>query len=195
LVLVGAVQAGFFFWQLRLMRQGMSDTKKAADAAKEAADASKLQAALAQKSLTDLERPYIFIFGVGQIRTTKDGDFFVEYTIANYGKMPAIIEGAWIDFVTDNAGKPPSPTLLWEGHSLLVSPILQPGEKRERIKEYTPAGMTDGSVAVILDGSGGPITGNEPVLDAHGNGPGCAHWNGPTLLRWAAEVGGSRPVT
>src|SRR5258708_3065878 len=21
-------------------------------------------------------------------------------------------------------------------------------------------------------------------LDAHGNGPGCAHWNGPTLLRW-----------
>src|SRR5258707_9880546 len=22
-------------------------------------------------------------------------------------------------------------------------------------------------------------------LDAHGNGPGCAHWNGPTLLRWA----------
>jgi hypothetical protein len=50
LVFVGVVQAGFFFWQLRLMLQGMRDTKKAADAAKEAADAAKVQAEIARRS-------------------------------------------------------------------------------------------------------------------------------------------------
>jgi hypothetical protein len=94
-----------------------SSTQVAAKAANDAAE-------IAQRSLTDLERPYIFIFGVRQIRHVVDDEWYVEFTVANYGKMPAIIEGAWIDFVTDNEGKPPSPTLLEEGHTLLASPNL-----------------------------------------------------------------------
>jgi hypothetical protein len=112
-----------------------------------------------------LERPYIFIFGVGKIMpNNKVDDFFVEYTVANYGKMPAIIEGAWIDFVCSNSGHIHRPTILHDSHPLLVSPILQAGEKREKIKGYFPGGMTDGSVAVILPiDTSLPITGMEPV--------------------------------
>jgi hypothetical protein len=74
-----------------------------------AARAGKDAAEIAQRSLTDLEWPYIFIFGVRHFKQDSDKDWFVEFTVANYGKMPAIIEGAWIDFVIDNAGEPPAP--------------------------------------------------------------------------------------
>src|SRR6266852_3733137 len=51
-------------------------TRIAANAAKDAANAAKAQADIARQSLTDLERPYIFIFGVGKIRPSTTYDAF-----------------------------------------------------------------------------------------------------------------------
>jgi hypothetical protein len=138
--------------QIEALKQSADAAEQAARASVDQARASASQAKIAESALTQLERPYIFIFGVCEVR--EDGqlhEFFVEYTVVNYGKMPAIIDGAWIDFVPDNTGQPPIPTLLYEGHSLLSSPILQSGERRENIRAYAPIGMVKGSVGVITN--------------------------------------------
>jgi hypothetical protein len=139
--LLGLVTAGLVILGFRQVRDARRSIKAAEDSTR-----------IAERALTELERPYIFIFGVGQVR--EDGDsheFFVEYTVVNYGKMPAIIEGAWIDFVIDNKGEPPIPPLLYDGHSLLSSPILQSGERRENICAYAPLGMAKETLAVNIN--------------------------------------------
>jgi hypothetical protein len=64
LVLVAAFQAGMFVWQLKLMREGISDAKSAADTAASAAGAATEQAQELRRSadatervLKELERP------------------------------------------------------------------------------------------------------------------------------------------
>ncbi|OIQ63832.1 hypothetical protein GALL_546260 [mine drainage metagenome] len=134
------------------MRLTTRATIRAASSAQKSADAAAAQAKIAESALIQLERPYIFVFGVCEVKEDKEvNEFYVEYTVVNYGKMPAIIDGAWIDFVTDNAGQPPSPTLLYDGHSLLSSPILQSGERREKIRQYTPVGMVKGTGGVTIN--------------------------------------------
>jgi hypothetical protein len=123
-----------------------------ADAAKESANASIRQAKIAETALVQLERPYVFIFGVRGIKQdAASQDFFVEYTIANYGKMPAIIEAPHIGFVISERGEPPTPTLMFDGHSLMNSPILQAGEQRKKIREYFPAGMVGEDIIARVD--------------------------------------------
>ena len=67
-------------------------------AARRAANAAIRQAKAAEDALTQLEKPYIFVFGVKQIfQDQSTNDFFVTYTVANFGKLPpAIIEGSTI---------------------------------------------------------------------------------------------------
>lgn len=66
-------------------------------AARRAANAAIRQAKAAEDALTQLERPYIFVFGVKQIfQDQSRNDFFVTYTVANFGKLPAIIERSTI---------------------------------------------------------------------------------------------------
>jgi hypothetical protein len=50
LALVAAIQAGFFFWQLRMLRRSLEDSKTAADAAKVAAQAAKQSADIASNT-------------------------------------------------------------------------------------------------------------------------------------------------
>lgn len=138
LVVVGFGQAILFFIQLRYMRKGMDDATRAARAAEDAAKAGMDQAKVAERALTELERPWVFVFGP-KYATTDGEEFFVEYTVANYGKMPAIIEGASLGFVFDAAdGGPQLPLNLDEDHSLVSSPILSAGEERP-LREYFPA--------------------------------------------------------
>jgi hypothetical protein len=98
LVFVGVVQAGFFFWQLRLMLQGMRDTKKAADAAKEAADAAKVQAEIARRSFTELERPWLFVEGATVSRgelpneSMTANNWFITFRCRNVGRSPAVVD-------------------------------------------------------------------------------------------------------
>jgi hypothetical protein len=48
LAVIGAGQLCLFFWQLGLIRESLSDAKKSADAAKEAADATARQVKIAE---------------------------------------------------------------------------------------------------------------------------------------------------
>lgn len=111
---------------------------------RQSAEASAEHARIAGAALTQLERPYIFIFDVKEFEFDSEcAEFFVEYSVANYGKMPAIIEGAYIGFEFSDRGAPPRPSLMEDSHALMTAPILQAGEKREKIREYVPSGMTN----------------------------------------------------
>lgn len=126
--------------------------KEAADAAKDAAEASAQQVKIAENALTQLERPYVFIFGVRGIKQDKSSqEFFVEYTVANYGKMPAIIEAPHIGFEISERAEPPMPPLLHDAHNLMATPILQAGEVRKKIRCYLPTGMVGEDINAVID--------------------------------------------
>jgi hypothetical protein len=99
---------------------------------------------VAERSLTEVERPYVFVFNVHFMA----GDVLnppelypmpsILYTVANYGKTPAIIENvesaARIQVFVPN-------DLMEEnvGMSLVVSPIMQSGEVRSDLIKDTRA--------------------------------------------------------
>jgi hypothetical protein len=136
LVLVGSGQIILFWVQLRLIRESLDD-------AKEVASASTRQAKVAEDSLAKLERPYLFIFNVGRLEVeqmTWDQDsggddllLSVTYSVANYGKIPAIIKHALAGLSV--AVDPTSPDRLPYSHTLVVSPIFAAGETRHGIAE------------------------------------------------------------
>jgi hypothetical protein len=128
--------------QLQLLRRTSLIQSRDMQASITAANRS---AAAAERALTDLERPWIFVFGVTRPLRDIDDEFFVSYTVANYGKMPAIVEYPRLGFVFEDAhGQPQSPILVSEDHSLMTSQILKAGEERE-FRAYFPASK-DGSV-------------------------------------------------
>jgi hypothetical protein len=133
-------------------REQIDITNRATNAAVMSADAAIRQAKVAESTLAQLERPYVFIFGVRGIKYDKSlRDFFVEYMVANYGKMPAIIEGPHIGFDISERAEPPMPPLLHDAHGLMASPILQAGEVRRNIRAYFPAGMVGPDITVEIE--------------------------------------------
>jgi hypothetical protein len=172
-VILGFATIGLYFVSSRQLRHVQKEAKDAewrrfqdqfavseqlsaavqtAEAAKESAAAAAKQAKAAEDALTLLERPYVFIFGVRGIKYDKLlSDFFVEYTVANYGKMPAIIDGPHIGFDISERAEPPMPPLLHDAHSLMASPILQAGEVRRNIRAYFPAGMVGPDITVKIE--------------------------------------------
>ena len=101
-------------------------------------DAANRSAAASERALNELERPWLFVFDVSRPMNEAQDDFFIEYTVVNYGKMPAIIEYPRIGFVfSDTSGFPQQPLYPNEDHSLVAAPIMRPGEER-RIREYFP---------------------------------------------------------
>ena len=126
-------------WEDRLQfRDQMDLTNRATNAAVMSADATTRQAMAAEAALVQLERPYVFIFGVRGIKQDQQThDFFVEYTVANYGKMPAIIEGPHIGFEISERAEPPT--------------ILQAGEQRKKTRAYFSAGMVGDDINVVIE--------------------------------------------
>jgi len=144
LVIVGGIQLRFFYVQLRLISQSLADAKEAAEGTTAAAKAATRQAKIAEDSLAKLERPYLFIFNVGRLKTEKledpeaegSGDdilLSVTYSVANYGKIPAIIKHAQAGLSV--AVNPISPNRLPYSHTLIVSPIFASGETRHKMVE------------------------------------------------------------
>jgi hypothetical protein len=122
------------------------------DIARQNADAASQQARAAEAALTQLERPYVFIFGVRGIKQdAESGEFYVEYAVANYGKMPAIIESPNVGFEISDRVEPPMPPRIHDGHQLVASPILQAGEQRKKIRAYFPAGMVGPDINVVIE--------------------------------------------
>lgn len=148
LVVVGAVQLILFFWQLRLIRTSLDDAKVSADAAADAAKAASRQAHVAEETLARIERPYLYVIKVEGITVSDETGMFedgriwldVEYSIVNHGKIPAIVEEPRAGLSVSREPKLP-PRLRFDD-SLVIDPILAPGEVRlqsERLewKEFT----------------------------------------------------------
>jgi len=122
-------------------------TNRQARLTKEAVIAANVQADTAKKSLTDIERPYLFVFNVGRLNTEEiveidieeqdSGDgllLSVTYSLANYGKIPAIIKHAQSGL---SAGADPeTPERVPYSHTLITAPIVAAGEIRNEITQY-----------------------------------------------------------
>jgi hypothetical protein len=154
LVFLGTGQAALFLWQLRLIREGLADTKNAADAAKESAET-------AAKSFSSLERPYLYIFDVADQflfdRSTPmiNNEVYITFTVANYGKIPEIIiDGAAIlksfRHTGDENFLDEVPRQFTAGHTLIKSPILPPGKMRN-ICQYAVFNSIKGTVVGPAD--------------------------------------------
>jgi hypothetical protein len=166
LVIVGAVQLVLFIWQLRLIRTSLDDAKISADAAADAAKAAARQAHVAEETLAKIERPYLFAFNVSALSVetyeAADGDYSwlkVIYSIANYGKIPAIIKSAQVGLSAFT--EPLSPPRLGYNHALIVSPILAPGEVRSSIEESL---LWDGQLQRDEDGREYPALGDNDLF-------------------------------
>jgi hypothetical protein len=83
LVLVGLIQAIVYIWQGSLMREGLRETMKAADAAAK-------NALSARQALVDLNRPWLETLDWGM--SFNNGRWLIEYKVANRSKTPARIE-------------------------------------------------------------------------------------------------------
>jgi hypothetical protein len=104
LVGVGGIQAWFFWVQLRLIRESLTDAKTAADAAKESADAAKMSA----DHIPRVERAYLFL---GLDYNAEFRDFApgyaadnsslttMEFGFKNHGRTPALVEGLYVQRV------------------------------------------------------------------------------------------------
>lgn len=83
LVGVGIAQAGLFFWQLRLIRKGLADTKGAADAARESVE-------LARKTAQRQLRAYVGVSDARVVSSDNGSTFDVEIELTNAGQTPAL---------------------------------------------------------------------------------------------------------
>ena len=126
----------------------------AARAAQSSAAATVEQAEIARDSATKLQRPYIFVFGVTDFKPAQT-EFSVDYTVANYGAIPAILEEVFVGFVFSDRADPDMPPRIWDDHDLSTNPILAASEKRGPLSEPVPTGMDSGAPINISDEAGG----------------------------------------
>jgi hypothetical protein len=96
LVVVGSFQVGLFVWQLRLIRDSLDDAKNLAIAAKESADTAKIQAEVAQATLTTMQdtaarqlRAYVSVNNAAFKFLPSTNRTYIDVVIRNYGQTPA----------------------------------------------------------------------------------------------------------
>jgi hypothetical protein len=96
---------------------------------------------IAEKTLTELERPYLFILDCNWVLTEKikiEAGYKcgISYSVTNGGKLPASITGVQIALV---GGKEiPALSDAAPIHELLTAPLVAGGEKRVIIKKSQP---------------------------------------------------------
>jgi hypothetical protein len=136
LIVVGAIQIIMFYIQWRAMRDGVNRSAQAAGAATD-------QAKIAQDTFEKVERPYLYIFGIGRLEieeimvefTGPEDVGFVNYIVANYGKVAGIIEEVFVDLCTSSEVAPLGAPLVNLGHTLMSNRIFPPGHER-KVKDY-----------------------------------------------------------
>jgi hypothetical protein len=113
LVLVSAFQIGFLI--------------SANDTATEAANAAKISADIAKRTLTELERPYIFVDIPKFIPSPIKDRPNVQYVLKNYGRTPAIVR--WLK-ATAQTDPPGNQGPIWQ--EIFNGQIaFKPGEEKE----------------------------------------------------------------
>ena len=88
IVAIGFGQVLLFRAQLIIMNKSLKDTELAATAAKESVD-------IANKALTEYERPWLCLDRIhvkGREHIKEEYNWFIDFKIKNIGRMPAIIE-------------------------------------------------------------------------------------------------------
>lgn len=163
LMIVGGAQLALFWHQLRLIRASLDDAKIAALAAKDSANAAIRQARTAEESFANLERPYIYVFGIKGLECDFDQMEpydFLKYSVANYGKTPASLESSCLRISIGTSPEVPVTVRPW--HSLIALPILTPNERRENLTEPIPDNIETTQYA-DEDTPPGPFT--VPVLE------------------------------
>jgi hypothetical protein len=87
---------------------------------------------IAERAFSDLERPYVYIFGakgLARYSETMDPYDFLKYSVANYGKTPASIVSAAL--VINVGTGPETPIDVGPWHKLIEPPIMMPNERRD----------------------------------------------------------------
>jgi len=115
----------FAYRQARDMKIFVAATEKTARAAEKSADT-------AEDAFTKLERPYVFLFGVRALEQ-EDGFPLVKFSIANYGKTPAIIEN--FRALASIGSEPETPLRVDDPHPLFSSPIISAQERRGDLQQ------------------------------------------------------------
>lgn len=138
LVVVGFGQLLMFRRQLDAMKQGLNDAARTARAAVS-------QAEIAEKTFKNLERPYLFVSGVERLEIDPASvgglEPFVRYNVANYGKIPAIIEEVYVGNCSSHTGGPHIAPLVDLKNPLMSHRIVAPGEVRSDIRELACTGV------------------------------------------------------
>lgn len=118
-------------------------TRGGADSTKNAAKAAEKSAHVAERALTELERPWVFIYGVYELIAdpiTSDRQRpYCNYTVANHGRFPAIIQNVLVAFSTGETA-PDAPIRADGSHPLFVTPILGNNDSHGCVEEL-PAGI------------------------------------------------------
>jgi hypothetical protein len=133
LCIVAAIQAFLFVWQLILIKETLKPAEKAAKAAQEAA-------IIAQRSLTELERPYLFVLDYNWLLTeeARTGKCGLIYSVANGGKLPAIIKS--VKFGLSFGQSIPALDDVPPVHDLLTAPVIGGGKERQVIQGIADEG-------------------------------------------------------
>jgi len=124
--------------QMRLLRKSIWVSAQSAKA-------TRRLAGIANDTLVNAERPYIYAFGVYKFIVDKAvvGGYtpFIRYSVANYGKTPGVIEEVLAGISTSALGRPKD-LLHPEGtHWLVRHPVFAPAERRDDIGETLPGGI------------------------------------------------------
>jgi hypothetical protein len=81
----------------------------------------------------------VFVYDVGRLITTRDQPGItplVQYSISNFGQTPAIVENIGAGF--HEGSTPFAPKKVDDDHSLVVGPIMPPGDVRGALRELLP---------------------------------------------------------
>lgn len=133
--IVATGQAALFIYQLRLIRVSLDDANVVSSAVTR-------QASVAEDTLNKIERPYVFVFNVRSLKVVRWEDYedgssgarlCVTYSVANFGKLPAVIEDMQVSLSVHTE---PLPPVNYDfNHPLAVSAVLVPGEPRNDLDE------------------------------------------------------------
>lgn len=131
LLVVGGVQARIYYLQSILMRAALKETRRS--------NATSLKSTkITERTLVDLERPYVFVFGIAHIASALSMEGSIEYpivrcSISNNGRLPAIIAKANY-FIEWSSTVPPTTESIPNLGNLNGLDVLAIGEKRNSVE-------------------------------------------------------------
>jgi hypothetical protein len=207
LVIVGGGQLALFYVQLKLIRESLVDTKEAADAAQGAANAAEKQAKIAERSLTELQRAFVFIDGFNiELTTALDSDL----TPTNYQWLPTRYQqdpGLYVSrFAAQprwkNGGNTPTEQLTIQVHWRALAPPNPPPNYtyREAPRPFflAPQAVEPSdyiempSVQGLIDWASNPV-GVPPVVLIWGRADYLDIFGNPHFVEWCYQLRFARP--